>query len=526
MEAVAEGALPGLFLKTKQLLPFQAEDVARAYLADGHALLWDCGVGKSVAACALALLCFEDDVIDHVIVVCERNKVREWVADFADDTGLSVLKHHGQGRQKRVERKGVPQVLVTTYETAKRDMAAPQGPRSFAPGWLLKLYHGKRVLVVHDESTKLRNRSSGNYRAAEFMLKYLRKNGAAKVLQLTATPLEKDYEDGFNQLRLAVPNYMPLVKEFEETYIRYRDIYDRPVYDHARIGEFMARVRPHTSRRRKTDPEVIEQFPPLTEEYRYVELSQAQRDFYRMAEELAFEMTEGKEGADFGVWALLRQIAGHPASIIWSAAKEDGSKFAKEIVDVLGEQHLRGLPSAKTAELVDYLRLIMDQDAKAVVFTFFGQSVLRELERTLNEAGILTLTYHGGQSEAENAARKIAFKEAVGGAVLLASDAGARGINLPEATYVVEYESALTHAMRIQRRDRVHRITSASGPVTSMTFIAEGTIEEDIFRSVLKRNEKHDIYAGDLEAGEEFISAADRRVILAAARERYEARRK
>jgi SNF2 family DNA or RNA helicase len=527
MEDVATGADPS-FLRSKNLLPFQIEDIAVAYMADGHALVWDCGTGKSVAGMALSVLCFQDEVIDHVLLVCERNKIREWVDDFAADTDLSVLKHHGAGRQKRLERLGVPQVLVTTYETAKRDLAASQGPRSFSSGWLLRHYLGKRVLVIYDESSKLRNRSSGNYKAQQYVLKRLRKEGSAKVLQLTATPLEKDYEDGFNQLRLAVPDHMPLVKDFEETYIRYRDIFGRPVYDQALIGEFMERVHPHISRRRKTDPEVIEQFPPLTEEYRFIELSQPQKDFYRMAETLAFEMSERSEkGPDFGVWSLLRQIAGHPASIVHSARKEGGSKFAKEIVDVLGERHLQGLPSSKTEELKSYLDLVVNaQGAKAVVFTFFGQSVLTELEVALREAGYAVFPYHGGQSSHENEVSKTMFREHAGGAIFLASDAGARGINLPEATYVIEYESALTHAMRIQRRDRVHRITSAAGPVTSMTFIAEGTIEEDIFRSVLKRNEKHDIYAGDLEAEEEFISAADRRVILAMARERYEKRRK
>lgn len=504
----------------------EVEDDPHNFLADGFVVH---NTGKSVGAVALAVLCVQDGLVDRVLVVCERNKVREWVADFEADTDLSVRKHHGAGRQRRLERLGVPRVLVTTYETAKSDCAASKGPRSFVPGYLLDALRGQRVLVIYDESTKLRNRSSANYKAHEFILKTLRKEGYAKVLALTATPLEKDYEDGFNQLRLAVPNYMPLVKEFEDGCIRYRDPFGRPVYDYVGVQEFMARVRPHISRRRKTDPDVIDQFPPLTEEYRFVELSQPHMDFYRMAEEVAFEMSEvaAEGGQDIGIWALLRQIAGHPAAIIHSARKEDGSRYAKEIVDVLGEDHLRKIPSAKTEELKRYLSTVVsDQGAKAAVFTFFGQSVLLELERELKEAGFPVFVYHGAQSAHDNEAAKQDFKIFEGGAVFLTSDAGARGINLPEVTYPVEYESALTHAMRIQRRDRAHRINSRLGPVTSMTFIAEGTLEEQIFSSVLQRNEKHDVFAGDLDAGENFVSAADRRMILAEARRRYEQRKK
>lgn len=521
----AEGARPGGFLKTKQLTEFQADGVITAYQRDGHVLVWDCGLGKSVGAMALAVLCVQDDVIDRVLVVCERNKVREWVEDFDLDTDLETRKHHGQGRLKKLEKAGLPQVLVTTYETAKRDMAVSKGPRSYNPGPLLKALKGQRVLVVYDESAKLRNRSSGNYKAHQYALNELRKSGRVKVLGLTATPLEKDYEDGFNQLRLVVPRYMPLVKEFEDECVLHRDPFGRPTYNMIAMADFMGRVRPHLTRKRKTDPDVIHQFPPLVEEYRYVEMPQAQREFYQMAEELAFELSS-QDGQDMGVWMLLRQIAGHPASLIHSADKENGSKYARQIVEVLGEDFLRRIPSAKAEELKTYLDLVVtDQNAKAVVFSFFGQSVLRELERELTEAGFPVFPYHGGRTAHENEVAKQGFKEFQQGAVLLASDSGARGINLPEATYVVEFESALTHAARIQRRERAHRINSASGPVTAMTFITEGTIEEAIFSGVLRRNEKHDVFVGDLDAGEEFVSAADRRMILNEARVRYERRR-
>lgn len=864
MAAVADGARQG-FLKTKRLTEFQASGVLTAFQRDGHVLVWDCGLGKSVGAIALAVLCVQEGLVEHVLVVCERNKVREWVADFETDTDLQTRRHHGSGRLKKLETGGVPPVLVTTYETAKRDLAAPRGPRSFGPGPLLAALKGKNILVVYDESAKLRNRSSGNYKAHQYALGELRKAGRVKVLGLTATPLERGYEDGFNQLRLIVPEHMPLVKEFESRYVLSRDPFGRPTYDKIAINEFVERVGPHLTRKRKTDPDVIDQFPPLVEEYRLVELPQAQRDFYNMAEDLAFEMGT-QDGQDMGAWMLLRQIAGHPASLVHSAAS-GSSRYAKAIVEALGTEFLRNLPSAKLAELEGYLRLVVkDQGAKAVVFpqpvdtptltpngwvamgdlspgdyvigvdgrpvrildvhdrdeendvfeiefsdgaktratadhlweierrigseykvmhvhtselrgrdrradavpmpmpvefdskplhlppytmgamlgdgtfrknpvitvgddkteildaiedemdvvsrsryevngktrhrislstgrraavnpaiealkeyglwgihgddkfipadylrgsveqrwsllaglldtdggvytnggtrtvtsfssnsrrlandvtelvrslgglatiwsyvptaskdsealhhrvtiqvprnpfrlprkaqrwvapdrmkrrvksitpagrarvrcltidddrhlyitsdyvvthnTFFGQSVLPEIEGRLRELGYPVFPYHGGQTAAENELSKKLFKESEGAGVFLASDAGARGINLPEATYVIEYESALTHAARIQRRERAHRINSALGPVTALTLIAEGTIEESIFNSVLRRNEDHDHFAGDAEAGGEFVSAADRREILRQARQRYEARQK
>src|SRR5690606_31712686 len=101
--------------------------------------------------------------------------------------------------------------------------------------------------------------SSGNYKAHQYALGELRKAGRVKVLGLTATPLERGYEDGFNQLRLIVPEHMPLVKEFESRYVLSRDPFGRPTYDKIAINEFVERVGPHLTRKRKTDPDVIDQ---------------------------------------------------------------------------------------------------------------------------------------------------------------------------------------------------------------------------------------------------------------------------
>ena len=81
--------------------------------------------------------------------------------------------------------------------------------------------------------------------------------------------------------------------------------------------------------------------------------------------------------------------------------------------------------------------------------------------------------------------------------VFLTSDAGKDGINLPEATYLVEYESALTYETRTQRLGRIDRITSTAPSITCTTFVLQGTVEEGIVDSMLKRNEMADHFLDD-----------------------------
>lgn len=510
------------YLKTIELVDFQAKDIAMASVMGSRLLLWDTGLGKSVAGLALSKMSFEDEEIDHVLMVCENNKLTEWLTDFQNETDLTVRKHHGALRWKQMERQGMPQVLVTTYETAKLDSVIKAGPRKLVAGPLLERLEGRRVLVVYDELGKLRNRSSAAYKAHEHILKSLRKKGAVKVVGLTATPIERDYENGFNQMRLLVPGAVPSVTDWNKACIRYRDRYDRPVYDTVQVKNFIDSMRPYIGVKRKTDPDVIDQFPPFTEEYRLIEMHPSHRDFYQAIEGEILDLPEDKAMSAF---ATLRQTALCPGALVYSAKKENGSAFTKSIVEMVGENHLREMPNTKEEELVRLLRtVVFDQDHKVLVFTFFGASVLPYLEMRLTSAGLElpVLTYHGGKSGAENESAKRRFQEYEGGAVLLCSDAASRGINLPQATHVIEFESALTHAQRMQRLNRAHRMRSNYGPVSALTLITAGTIEEPLFYNVLKRNEMHDVFAGDEELTEEHLSAASRRELLKAAQQRLD----
>jgi superfamily II DNA/RNA helicase len=111
------------------------------------------------------------------------------------------------------------------------------------------------------------------------------------------------------------------------------------------------------------------------------------------------------------------------------------------------------------------------------------------------------------------------FRTCAGGAVLLSSDAGARGVNLPEASCVIEYESAVTSATRQQRFDRAHRIGHGGAPLSCITFVLAGTAEPRLLRQALNRNEQQDILLGD-EADESYVTAGDRRMLYACARRR------
>jgi hypothetical protein len=454
---------------------------------------------NSHAAMQLSALAFEDGVADFVLLVCERNKLHEWRDDFEKFTRLEPRIHHGPSRKNKLTKLGLPEVLITTYETGKADLVrvSKTGRRKVLESAdLLEMIAGRKPVVFFDEADRLSNRGSATYRAYEHALKALRKEFKnLPVFMMTATSVRRDLENSFNQFRLLRPQAMPLIGEFEKYFVRGRDIYGRAKYFDHRVDEFVELCRPLMLAKRKTDPDVIDQFPRMTEEALRVDLEGEQKKLYDLVAEM--------DGVP-GQLQALRQICAHPRAILHSAM-EGSSKLARALVEEFGADYLMNCPSAKTEALVAYLEpIVLDQEDKAVCFSFFGPSALPWLADALTKAGMRVFFLH----------ELDAFKSHQGGAVLLTSDAGARGINIPEASYLVEYDVAVTYGLRTQRLNRISRIGSGGPSVTVRSMIANETVEVPLVYAMLKGNAQSDALLGPGEDGAKFLTSAMRREML------------
>jgi SNF2 family DNA or RNA helicase len=505
-------------------VPFQLGLMAKGYLLRESMVVADMGLGKTHVAMGLGAYCLMAGDADLLLIICEKGKLLDWRDELAVHASMGPpVMYYGPDRARRLARGG--RVLITTYETARQDLAVfvKKGSRKAADGPLLAWLLGRRPVVVYDEgSAKLGNRSSALYKAHAHMLRELRRrNPRMPVCVLTGTPIERDWENAYNTLRLAAPGRMPLVRDFEAYYSYGRDDYGRLRFRRDRMGEFAEICRPVILRKRKTDADVIDEFPVKTERFERIDMGDTlQAKLYKTVEDLAWG--PGGERRDVpGLHVALRQLAGHPRAII-KAAEAGGSRLAALLAGEL-RARLTASPSAKTEMLITYARQILDEDGKLLVFTFFGQSVLPVLAEQLGREGFPLFVTHGQMSISAQHEQRTRFRTSAGGAVLLSSDAGARGLNIPEATTVVEYESAVTNATRQQRFDRAHRLGHGGVPLLCVTFVLEGTAEVPLLRQALERNEQQDILLGDDSdeaLADGYVTAGDRRMMFAVARKR------
>lgn len=513
------------------IFDFQAEHIAEAYVRtetqQGIVAVWDTGLGKTWLAMALAAYLFEDNKIDLAIVVSEKNKLTDWRDEFERATTLNVHRYHGTGRQRRLVKAGMPHVLCTTYETGRNELMnraarepGKRGRGSMQDGPLVETLglHGKRVLWVFDEVTKLKNRSSELHHAYSYILGQLRKGSQQqRVLGLTATPSERDFSDAYNVGRIVCPERMPTVADFERIFTRGTDSFGHYVIRQDRKPHFAELFQGIILRKRKSDPDVVDQFPKQIEKSIHVTMNTEHAKFYASVRDILLpEMGKEElrsaaqiEQDELRMFTISRMTAGHPASHIH---KENEISLA--ITDAVGAAGLQSITSSKTERLIELLKpIVKGQGAQVVVFTEYGASVLLEVARELRDANFSVSEYHGGRSLHANDDSKDQFIRG-NTEILLCSDAAARGLNLKNAEYVVNYEAPVTFAKYQQRINRVHRIDSDKPICTAYTLVLDGTIEEGIVGLVGRRNEEHDVLLGDEADETSFISATERRKIL------------
>jgi SNF2 family DNA or RNA helicase len=218
---------------------------------------------------------------------------------------------------------------------------------------------------------------------------------------------------------------------------------------------------------RRTKDRVLTDLPPKLIRDAQLDLSPAQRESYRMAEEDGVLRLEGMGDAlsiqhVFELVLRLKQICNFdPAT---------------------GE-------STKMERLAADLEEVAASGQKAIVFSQWVET-LRQIAPHL--AALAPLEYHGRVPTQRRERMIEQFRNDRRRHVMLMSyGAGAVGLNLQFAGYVFLYDRWWNPAVEDQAINRAHRI-GAAGPVTVTRFVTLGTIEERIDQILTQKRELFD----------------------------------
>lgn len=327
--------------------------------------------------------------------------------------------------------------------------------------------------IVCDEATRISNPQAKSVKA----LKLIK---AHKKIALSGTPISNSPLDLWSIVDWLEPGYLGTYPQFLERYME-TDYWGK-VVGYKRIDELRELVKPYVLRRIKE--EVLTDLPPKTVETIEVKLSAEEKRVYDgVRKELVAEVLDylGKINSDTLSLMPVRMLR---------------LKQATDHLQLLGEKG----ESSKLETLEDVLRPVMASGEKAIVFTQFAKmaDILMERVGGVYLSDPEKWCIQGKTPVAERQAIVDAFNAHKGPGLLVMTEAGAYGLNLQGASYVVHYDLPWSVAKLQQREDRAHRMGQTK-PVTVYNLIATDTIDEYVNKVIHKKSTVSSDVLGDAD---------------------------
>jgi len=374
------------------------------------------------------------------MIVMPTSLIHNWnneIQKFAPS--LRVYKHVGALRNKSSVASAIRNydVILTTYGTIRNDY---EMLRSFE-------FH----YLILDESQNIKNSSSKTYKSVvEIRSKH--------KLVMTGTPIENSLSDlwsQFNFLNQGLLGSLPFFKREFITPIEKSN-------DEEQQKKLQKLIRPFVLRR--TKEEVASDLPALTEQIRYCEMTDEQREIYE-TEKSAIRNTILKNIESNGIkksalvvlqgLTKLRQLSNHPSLV----TKENETE------------------SGKFNEIYRCLENLVAEKHKVLIFSSFVKHL--ELLQTKIEAENWKYSKLTGKTINRQEVIQQFQGDPDNHIFLISLKAGGVGLNLTSADYVFIIDPWWNPAAENQAINRAHRI-GQDKKVFVYRFITEDSIEEKI----------------------------------------------
>lgn len=323
--------------------------------------------------------------------------------------------------------------------------------------------------LVLDEAQAIKNAGSQRTKAILQLT-------SPRRVALTGTPVENNLSELRSLFDFLTPGLLGSEKEFNA-------LVQRMGTD---LSPLRKRIRPFLLRRLKSDPDLLPELPPKTEQPAYCLLTPEQTRLYAHEVEslravIAEPDPQTRLSLVLPLLSRLKQICNHPAQY-------------------RGEGYFDPAASGKMQRLGHLARAIAAAGDSCLVFTQYRSTIEPLHDFLAGIFGAPGLTLHGGTPLAERRERVAAFRHPGGPRFFILSlKAAGTGLTLTRARHVIHFDRWWNPAVENQASDRAYRIGQTQ-PVLIHPLICRGTIEENIHRMLTaKRALADNLLAGGLE---------------------------
>ncbi len=427
------------------LFPYQREGMLHLAFTERALLADEMGLGKTIQAIAACALLHRLGKARHVLVVTPASLKTEWEEQIQRFTDLDYQLVFGpRGARLAAYTSANAFFTIVNYEqmvTDALDVNARLRPD----------------IVVLDEAQRIKNWSTKTAQA----VKRLRSRYA---FVLTGTPIENRIDELHSLMDFLNPSVLGPLFRFN------RDFYElnergRPE-GYRNLDQLHERIRPHMLRRRKADVET--ELPERTDQTHFVPLSPSQQETYAEHERVAAK--------------LLSIAKRRPLTQQEQESLQRRLAMMRMVCDTnyIMDRSDRACP--KLAELEKVLDECGENDAKVIVFSEWEGML--ELVRNLCRQMKIGFAWHTGSVPQLRRRSEInMFKTDPNCRVFLSTDSGATGLNLQNASVVINCDLPWNPAKLEQRIARAWR-KNQTKPVTVINLVSENTIEHRMLETL------------------------------------------
>jgi SNF2 family DNA or RNA helicase len=443
------------------------EKAPAAILAD------EVGLGKTIEAGLILKELMLRGIVQSVLVLAPKALLTQWQDElrehFDEDFVLTDEKRFRGFEQE-------PRVVCSL----------PQFVRSFS-------HIATRTwdCLVVDEAHLLANPSSKRRKSvAELRTRWR--------LLLTATPVANRLTDLYSLLDLVNPGRLGTQREFELDYVA--DPGTNRVLRPERASRLQAIVREHMCRTRRSETDIAFSgrtvdtrsiAPTPAEDALITDVTDYLRSLFRR-----MPTTKANRGAVIReIMALQQSLSSSPRAIEQSLRKR-AEKHASErgLLLALADRCAQA-ESAKERLLLEVLSELGDEPV--LIFTLRLETAAR-LREVIARRGRTAECYVGALSRSQREVLVQRFNTG-GLQTLIATDAGAEGLNLHQRCHVVFNYDLHWNPMRIEQRiGRVHRLGQLHD-VTVFNFVLKDTIDDYVLRLLYQKINLFTMTVGALE---------------------------
>ncbi|MBP7951437.1 MAG: DEAD/DEAH box helicase [Verrucomicrobiales bacterium] len=433
------------------LYPYQREGMLHLAFAERALLADEMGLGKTIQAVAACALLHHLGKAQRVLVVTPASLKAEWEEQIGKFTTLSCQLIFGS-RSARLQcyaAASSPFFTIVNYEQVVTDS-------------LDLNEHLRPDIIVLDEAQRIKNWATKTAQAVKRL-----KSRYAFVL--TGTPIENRIDELYSIVDFLDPALLGPLFRFNREFYHFDDK-GRPA-NYRNLATLRERVKPVLLRRRKHQVET--ELPDRTDCNHLVRLTPPMRGEYDVYKKSVRELlqiasrrplTKKQQDLLMILLAMMRMICDSP-SIIKGHDCQDCPKL-HELATILEN-------------------VLADPDVKVIIFSEW-EGMLQKIRVWADKQGIGYAWHTGSVPQHKRRGEILAFRNDAACRLFLSTDSGGVGLNLQNASVVINCDLPWNPARLEQRIARAWR-KHQTRPVTVINLVAEDTIEHAMLETLAQK---------------------------------------